>query len=758
MLRNKSVAIKMLVSYLLILVIPVIAMVGGYCYIEKVFENEVINSNQLVLSMLRGELDKLFEAQKSNSVKLIFSNSINRMLSPGLDFKARWELEQQIQSELQSMQLSNSSLDNIYVYFCNQDIAITSSAVTSGKTLYQMYYDWGKDGYEKWRKFILGELGEPFYILDNCIGMGKTGRTVTVINTLPLNDRFRKYAVLAVTVQMNKIEKIIEQVGNGNNIDIAILDAENKDILGKSKYNFSEIELGKKSGIHKDVFFSVQDSNVTPWKYVLTIDKKVMRRQIMYIRVLMLLCLLATLIVGLYLSRKFTKINYKPIEEIMSVLTKGHLRESNKENEYSYIFKVLEQNQLEQDKIEKMYEHQRKEFRVQLFSLLMSGQVKDMEKVKQSLGKLEVSFHTDQFAAVLIYFEDYKKLFSDEKDLSDSKRSEMYKLIVTNIVEELLNRNYLCCVFEKDLYMAVLVNMKNESNENTSAEIAEIMKQAVAFIRENFSISLCAAVSNVHQSLEKLAECYFEANDTIIQMRASGEYGVRCYCETDSSIYNWKEQMHKEEELLNLMRVGDSEKAKLVLNNLFSAGTGDSRRNQKILCGFLYHLASVICNEAAERMDINARQWCAAAIQKLICCTTESDIKEQMSLLIDFVCDYTGKNKETERMSEKIKQYVLQNYTKPDFNVNAVGEHFGVTPTYISRIFKSECGEMLGNYITELRVEHAKRLIAQTDRSLTDIAREVGYLDSKALARAFKKRMGILPSQYKNFSNGQKWS
>ena len=96
MLRNKSVAIKMLVSYLLILVIPVIAMVGGYCYIEKVFENEVINSNQLVLSMLRGELDKLFEVQKSNSVKLIFSNSINRMLSPGLDFKARWELEQQL--------------------------------------------------------------------------------------------------------------------------------------------------------------------------------------------------------------------------------------------------------------------------------------------------------------------------------------------------------------------------------------------------------------------------------------------------------------------------------------------------------------------------------------------------------------------------------------------------------------------------------------------------------------------------------------
>ena len=754
MLKNKSVAVKMLVSYLLILMIPVVAMIGSYFYIEKVFEDEVINSNQLVLSMLRAELDKLFEAQKNDCIKLIFSNNVNRMLSAELDHKVRWELEQQIQSELQSLILSNTNVDSMYVYFCNQDLAITSSAVTNGETLYHMYYDWGEEGYEKWRQFVLGDLNEPFYVLDNYLGTGKKGRTVTVLHTLPLKNRFKKSAVIAVAVQIDKIEKIADQVKKNNDINIAVLDSNNHDILGSTEYDFNKINVENQFGVYGDVFFAAQDSNITPWKYVLSINKKVLRRQIMYIRIMVFVCLLITIAIGILLSRKFTKVNYTPIERIMGALTRGRqLREFDEKNEYSYIFKVLEENKMEQDKFEKLFEHQRKEFRAQLFGLLLSGQARDLEKIKQSLKKLDVSFCSDQFVVVLIYLDDYKKLFFEETDLSDEKRHELYKLIVTNVVEEILNHSYNCCVFEKDLFMVALINLRGDGNDNVSSAIAEAMEQAIGFIEEYFSISLRVAVSNVHCSPEKLSACYYEANDTIIQMMVSDTYGVQCYSDNGSSYFsNWREQMQREEEMINLIRVGDSDGAKTVLEHWFAASQEDSELNQKILCGFLYHLASTVCNELAEQMDLSGKQWCTACMQKLIRCTTTAEMKEQMSAVIDFICGFSKKNGSTESMGGKIKQYVLHNYTQIDFNVNAIGEHFGFTPTYISRVFKNEYGEVLGNYIMRLRVERAKQLIDQTDKSLVEVAREVGYLDSKALARAFKKVLGILPSQYKSFS------
>ena len=82
-----------------------------------------------------------------------------------------------------------------------------------------------------------------------------------------------------------------------------------------------------------------------------------------------------------------------------------------------------------------------------------------------------------------------------------------------------------------------------------------------------------------------------------------------------------------------------------------------------------------------------------------------------------------------------------------------IGEHFGLTPSYISRLFKRETGELLTDYITRVRIDEAKRLIRETKDTFDHIAEQVGYLNAKILARTFKKTEGILPSQYRAMHN-----
>ena len=71
-----------------------------------------------------------------------------------------------------------------------------------------------------------------------------------------------------------------------------------------------------------------------------------------------------------------------------------------------------------------------------------------------------------------------------------------------------------------------------------------------------------------------------------------------------------------------------------------------------------------------------------------------------------------------------------------------------MTPTYLSAQFKKETGVALLAYISNVRVEAAKQLLAQ-GLSVAKIAEQTGYRDSGSLIRVFKKVTGMTPGQYK---------
>ena len=96
----------------------------------------------------------------------------------------------------------------------------------------------------------------------------------------------------------------------------------------------------------------------------------------------------------------------------------------------------------------------------------------------------------------------------------------------------------------------------------------------------------------------------------------------------------------------------------------------------------------------------------------------------------------------------EIIDYIRENYTNADLNVVFVAEHFHLTPAYLSRIFKKETGSGPADYLQHIRLEAAKELLAETDLTVREISEAVGYQYVLTMNRAFKKMMGITPSQY----------
>lgn len=96
-----------------------------------------------------------------------------------------------------------------------------------------------------------------------------------------------------------------------------------------------------------------------------------------------------------------------------------------------------------------------------------------------------------------------------------------------------------------------------------------------------------------------------------------------------------------------------------------------------------------------------------------------------------------------------ITGYIKENYAS-EMSLEALAEIFGYSPTYLSRMFQKYAGINYKSYLQNVRVERAFQEIANTEHTISEAAMNNGFPNSKALAKAFQKKYGMLPSEYRS--------
>lgn len=91
----------------------------------------------------------------------------------------------------------------------------------------------------------------------------------------------------------------------------------------------------------------------------------------------------------------------------------------------------------------------------------------------------------------------------------------------------------------------------------------------------------------------------------------------------------------------------------------------------------------------------------------------------------------------------------LQEHLAEEMSLSVLAEQFHLNPQYISQLFKSEIGVGFLVYLTNIRMEKAKKLLLSTSLSIADVAEQSGYGDYRVFTKVFKKSEGITPSQYR---------
>ena len=107
----------------------------------------------------------------------------------------------------------------------------------------------------------------------------------------------------------------------------------------------------------------------------------------------------------------------------------------------------------------------------------------------------------------------------------------------------------------------------------------------------------------------------------------------------------------------------------------------------------------------------------------------------------------TNENADSRRVT-KIYEYINNNYQK-NISLDDLAELVGMTPTALSRFFKLRSGKTLSNYIIELRLGHATRLLADTTNTVSEICYLSGFSNISNFNRIFKSRKNFTPSEFR---------
>jgi AraC-like DNA-binding protein len=106
------------------------------------------------------------------------------------------------------------------------------------------------------------------------------------------------------------------------------------------------------------------------------------------------------------------------------------------------------------------------------------------------------------------------------------------------------------------------------------------------------------------------------------------------------------------------------------------------------------------------------------------------------------------RNTESRRV-RKVKEYINQNYKK-DIRLSELAEMVGMTPVSFSRFFKLRTSKTLSDYIIDIRLGFASRMLVDSTQTISEICYDCGFNNLSNFNRIFKKKKGMTPKEFRS--------
>ena len=229
----------------------------------------------------------------------------------------------------------------------------------------------------------------------------------------------------------------------------------------------------------------------------------------------------------------------------------------------------------------------------------------------------------------------------------------------------------------------------------------------------------------------------------------------------DEDDETWRHTYREEQNLMSAVREGRVEDA-LRLSQLMDDDNGRLSSHEINHWRNLAIVGIALVSRAAIEGGLSPQSAYRISGYYISKCDAQTSAAQILSMRDYAIRDLTTRvrqkqeQKHTSNYTESCKTYISRHYREKIY-LEEIAEQLGISPSYLSRLFRKDTGISLQDYIVRIRVERAANLLRYSDRSLSDIAHYVNFPSQSYLGKMFLREMHMTPKEYRDRYRTAEW-
>ncbi|NOU73028.1 helix-turn-helix domain-containing protein [Paenibacillus sp. LMG 31458] len=458
---------------------------------------------------------------------------------------------------------------------------------------------------------------------------------------------------------------------------------------------------------------------------------------------------------GLFFSFIMSRSLYVPVgrlvETVREHLTNAHQKDHPTNDIYflQNVFKemISKNNEWENKQREQLAPLKNKWLQDILFGI----RYVDQEALRVSQKELGIHLNLNgPLRLLLLRLDNYR----DFLDLFNEKDRWLLKFGIANIVNEIVSEEYKLetIYLENDQLLLLLEISPSENVENTECALKGLIELAQKAVNQYLKLSFSATLSSPVYSYLQLNESY---SDTLAlsSYRIIAGHGSFLLPTFRSSIMDTLISFpeSKAKLLLDSLKLGHLDKAKEAYSDFISQLSGTTYENLLSSIMQLSFMLRTTFNIILESHEFRKSELFQTVSRNIEQFETIEEIHETFSSLFSEIIRVMEQNKHNKHSSiiSRIIKVIEEQYRDNNLNLRIISDEFQMSNVYLGKLFKDATGKSVSEYITDVRMNHVKQLLDNSNLSTKQILDQCGLEETNYFYTIFKKRFGVSLSQYK---------
>ncbi|MBP3360788.1 MAG: helix-turn-helix domain-containing protein [Clostridia bacterium] len=304
------------------------------------------------------------------------------------------------------------------------------------------------------------------------------------------------------------------------------------------------------------------------------------------------------------------------------------------------------------------------------------------------------------------------------------------------------NQDILTYVFRWD-------TMDDKIAANRTFEAASVIKTYMEYHNDanNFTI----AIGSVADEPSFLPYCYQRSKGALKYRFSLGENNIIYIDDIEPREHSVANIEELKTDLIDSIKIGDISIAKNKIHTIFN----NMRENYtsidiaQRICFEIFIMISIAMSQLGQKPEAlfdKTEIWSVLknhqALPNLMDLMT--NIVEVAILLIT-----STREEKNNDIINHVKNLIETN-TDSDISLQKMAKRVYISPCYLSSLFKQRTGISYKNYITQVKINKAKKLLSDTDKPIYEIATSIGYKSSQHFSHLFQDKTGLLPTEYRS--------